>query len=308
MASIRNISTAQTSVLESAHVVGRAPGCALRVDKKYVSAQHAEIRWTGHHWEIKDLNSTNGTFLDGVRLAAREERRLRVGSTIGFGKLSEQQWELVDESAPGVMAVPVEGGAPVLLDGELIALPSSDDPQATIYRSAEGAWVVEQPGESITPITNLQTFEVAGRLWRFCCSEQIRTTSMATGAADLEVRHLQLSFSVSRDEEHVQLQMTSAGRTFDMGSRSHNYLLLVLARQRLEDARDGVAEAACGWIYQDDLAHDPTMAPPQLSLDVFRIRKQFGALGVVDAAGIIERRPRTRQLRVGTPYLSITIL
>jgi hypothetical protein len=308
MAFIQNLSNAQTSVLESAHVIGRAMGSTLRLDKKYISAQHAEIRWTGHHWEIKDLNSTNGTYLDGVRLAAREERHLRVGSKIGFGKLSEQQWELVDESAPGVMAVPVEGGDPVLLDGELIALPSSEDPQATIYRSVDGAWVVEQPGDSITPITNLQTFEVAGRLWRFCCSEQIRTTSVATGAADLEVRHLQLSFSVSRDEEYVQLQVSSAGRTFDMGSRSHNYLLLILARQRLDDARDGVTEAACGWIYQDDLAHDPTMTPPQLSLDVFRIRKQFGALGVFDAAAIIERRPRTRQLRIGTPYLSVTVL
>ena len=67
-----------------------------------------------------------------------------------------------------------------------------------------------------------------------------------------------------------------------------------------------MAETTCGWLYQEDLAHDPTMAPPQLNIDVFRIRKQFAAIDVVDAANIVERRPRTRQLRLGTGRLSVT--
>jgi hypothetical protein len=48
----------------------------------------------------------------------------------------------------------------------------------------------------------------------------------------------------------------------------------------------------------EDLAHDPRMAPPQLNVDVFRLRRQFADKGVVDAAAIVERRPG--QLRVGT--------
>jgi hypothetical protein len=206
------------------------------------------------------------------------------------------------------MAVPVSGGDPVFLDGDLLALPSNDDPRVTIYRDARGAWVLEQPDESILPITNLRTFQVDGHSWRFCCATDMQTTSLAVAPAELEVRHLQLSFSVSHDEEHVQLHMTCGVSSFDMGARSHNYLLLTLARGRLEDANDGVAEATCGWIYQEDLAHDASMAPPQLNIDVFRIRKQFAALGVVDAANIIERRPRTRQLRIGTGHISIAKL
>jgi hypothetical protein len=50
------------------------------------------------------------------------------------------------------------------------------------------------------------------------------------------------------------------------------------------------------------------MAPPQLNIEVFRIRRQFAAAGVVDAANIVERRPRTRQLRIGTGRVSITTL
>jgi hypothetical protein len=109
-----------------------------------------------------------------------------------------------------------------------------------------------------------------------------------------------LVFSVSRDEEYVHLRLTCGGRTLDMGARNHNYLLLTLARRRLADAADGCGDAVSGWICQDELKHDPTMASARLNVDVFRIRKQFAACAIVGAARIVERRPRTRQLRIGT--------
>ncbi len=309
MGSIRDRSSGKAQLLKlPEHWIGRAPTSALFIPHRYVSAQHAVIRWNGSLWELRDLGSRNGTFLDGARLKPGEECPLRIGSKMAFGKPVADEWELVDDSAPRVMAVPVDGGDPIFLDGELLALPSNEDPRITIYRETKGAWVLEQPNEATLRLTNLQTFDVDGRRWRFCCAENIQTTSLAVTPAQLEVRHLQLSFSVSPDEEHVQLHMTCGESAFDMGARTHNYLLLTLARRRLEDAAEGNAEAACGWIYQEDLAHDPTMAPPQLNIDVFRIRKQFAALGVVDAASIVERRTRTRQLRIGTSHLAIAKL
>jgi hypothetical protein len=307
MASIRETSTGRTRLLEPEHLVGRAPSCALHINERYVSAQHALLRWTGQRWEVKDLGSRNGTFLDGLRLKAAEEHVIRPGTCVAFGK-TEQAWELVDDSAPHPMVVPLDGGDPVLFEGELLALPSSEDPKVTIYRS-DGAWLLEQADESITPITNLQTFEIDGRTWRLSCAEGTTKTTLADRSSfGLEVKHLQLSFSVSADEEHVQLQMSCGGKTVDMGSRAHNYLLLTLARKRLEDATAGQPEAACGWLYQDDFAHDSMMAAPQLNIDVFRIRRQFAAAGVADAANIVERRPRTRQLRIGTRRLSVVRL
>jgi len=306
--SIRSVSSGKTQLLEPEHLIGRAPTSALCLPHRYVSAQHATIRWSGAGWDLRDLGSRNGTFLDGSRLKPGEEYPIRVGAKMAFGKIVEEQWELVDASAPHVMAVPVDGGDPVLLDGDLLALPSNEDPRATIYRSPDGAWVLEQPDDSAIPIINMQTFDVEGRVWRFCCTESTRTTSLAVMQAEPEVRNVQLSFAVSADEEHVQLQMTFAGKTVDMGARNHNYLLLTLARRRLAEAAEGLPETACGWIHHDELAHDPTMAPPQLNIDVFRIRRQFSALGVLDAANIVERRPRTRQLRVGTGLISIVKL
>jgi hypothetical protein len=307
MATLREIATEQVQILEPEHFIGRTPTSALKLDQVYISAQHALLRWTGARWELKDLGSRNGTFLDGVRVEPGEEHPVRRGSRVAFGKL-EHQWELIDESPPNVMVVPRDGGEPIVIEGELLALPSSEDPRITIYRS-DGGWVLERAEESITPITNLQTFDVGNRVWRFCCPDSIWKTGLADGAAiGFEVRYLQLAFSVSSDEETVHLQMTCGGRVVDMGSRSHNYLLVTLARRRLDDVAEGLSDAACGWIYQEELGRDPEMCPPQLNIDVFRIRKQFAAAGVPDAANIIERRPRTRQIRLGTSSVSVVRL
>jgi hypothetical protein len=306
MASLKDVSTGRTRLLEAEHLIGRAPTCALWLNQRYVSARHATVYFSGDRWELRDLGSRNGTFLDGVRLRPGDECALRQGSKISFGRL-EQQWELVDETPPWAMAVPLDGGEPAQLEGELLALPSSEDPRATIYRNADGAWVLEQP-ESVVQITNLQTFEVDGRAFRFSCPQGISKTSLADPSPEPEVRHLALLFSVSRDEEHVEVHATCGAHAFNLGAHTYNYLLLTLARRRLTDAAEGLAETTCGWIYQEDLAHDPSMAPPQLNIDVFRIRKHFATLGVIDAANVIERRPRTRQLRIGVGRLSVVML
>lgn len=304
MGSIRDLSDGKTRVLEPEHTVGRAPTAALKLPHRYVSAQHAAFRWNGVRWQLRDLGSRNGTFLDGTRLSPGEEHPVRLGSKIAFGKAADTPWEMIDESAPPVMAVPLDEGDPVVLDTDLLALPSKDNPCATIYRSPEGGWLLEYSDAPTAPIVNMQTFEVGGRVWRFCCAENAPTTALAA-SADLEVRSLLLSFYVSRDEEHVGLRVKHGAKSIDMGARTHNYLLLTLARRRMADAAEGLPDAACGWTYQDELAHDPTMAPPQLNVDVFRIRRQFAAAGIVDASNVVERRPGTRQLRIGTGLLSV---
>ncbi|MDB4974323.1 MAG: hypothetical protein JWN48_2664 [Myxococcaceae bacterium] len=304
---IKDIATGRELLLEPELLIGRSASCALRIDQRYVSARHAVVRWTGDGWELKDLGSRNGTFVDGKRVRPGEEIPAPRGTKIAFGK-PDQQWVIVDDSSPNVMAVPLDGGPPILLDGELIALPSIDEPSATIYRNSEGFWVLEQSDEGIAPVRNLQSFQVAGRSYRFCSLDNIGKTSIAEFSPEFEVAHTQLSFSVSRDEEHVELRAHCDGNSFDLGARTHHYLLLTLARRRLADAAGGLPETSCGWVYQEDLAHDPSMATPQLNLDVFRIRKQFSVLGLPDAANIIERRPRTRQLRIGTPHIEITQL
>jgi len=292
----------RTRPLEQDHSVGRASNASLHISERYVSVQHALLRWTGTAWELKDLGSRNGTFLNGQRIVAGEFHPLEIGSRIAFGK-TEQEWSLNEASEPRTMVVPADEGEPIEADSDLIAIPSPQDPIATVYRGTDGSWMLEQE-LAVTPISNQQTFIASGRTWKFSCADNVWKTSLAT-IANLDVHHLQLVFSVSRDEEHVRLQALSGAQTLELGDRGHNYLLLTLARRRLEDVQSGLPESSCGWVYQDDLAHDPSMAGPQLNIDVFRIRRQFAAAGVVDAAAIIERRPRTKQIRIGAEKLAI---
>lgn len=48
--------------------IGRADDCDIVVDNPYVSSKHAMIRKKGKKYIIQDLNSTNGTFVNGRRV------------------------------------------------------------------------------------------------------------------------------------------------------------------------------------------------------------------------------------------------
>jgi hypothetical protein len=119
------------------------------------------------------------------------------------------------------------------------------------------------------------------------------------------LRDATLRFSVSQDEESVRVHVVIDGETSDLGARSHNHLLLTLARRRLDDAAQKHPDAECGWTYLDELVRNPNMSESQLNIDVFRIRKHFAQLAVVDPAAIVERRPRLKQLRIGVSRIEI---
>jgi DNA-binding NtrC family response regulator len=71
-------------VHEQAVLVGQSPVCALRLTDPAVSRRHASLDALGGALVVRDLGSTNGTFLDGVEVVearARPDAVLRIGST-----------------------------------------------------------------------------------------------------------------------------------------------------------------------------------------------------------------------------------
>jgi pSer/pThr/pTyr-binding forkhead associated (FHA) protein len=63
--------------------IGRQPTCELPLRRDDVSRRHAELRFEGGSWTLQDLNSTNGTYLNGERIDA--VRRLAPGDRIEIG-------------------------------------------------------------------------------------------------------------------------------------------------------------------------------------------------------------------------------
>jgi FHA domain-containing protein len=306
MGLLRQSISGAISVLETEHVIGRSPRAALQLDKVYVSAQHASVRWVDNGWEVKDLGSRNGTFVNDVLIHAGHAFRLARHDRVSFGR-AEETWELADDSPPRVMVVPLDSPhEPIFADGDILPLPSHDDPKATVFHGTDGVWHLEREDE-IVPLVSDQVFEVFARRFRFSCPDVVAETSTVDWPEreTISLSHVRLEFRVSRDEEHVEIHADLGKERRDFGSRGHNYLLLVLARQRLADAVQDFQSTACGWTYQDELVDALRISPERLNIDIFRIRKQFASFGVSDAAGIVERRPRTKQLRIGVGSLAI---
>jgi HD-GYP domain-containing protein (c-di-GMP phosphodiesterase class II) len=76
--------------------VGRLPTYEIALTDASVSRQHAEVAFTNLGWVVRDLGSTNGTFLNGVRIG-RAEQALRKGDIIQFGDITM----IVDVTEPG---------------------------------------------------------------------------------------------------------------------------------------------------------------------------------------------------------------
>lgn len=292
-------------LVEAELLIGRSSGCGLRIAEPYVSARHAVLRWDGERWEVKDLGSRNGTLLNGLRLSLGQGHRLTQGAEMAFGNEAEV-WELQDASPPAVMAIPLDGGEPVLGEHGVLGIPSAADPQASVFRDLDLLWKLETAEGQLEVLEPQGTFRAGGRVWRFSCPDILGPTTL--GAPEPERASLSLTFFVSSDEEQVELRAIQGLRVIELGCRNHNILLLRLARARREDTRNGILEPACGWLYQDELVGALKSSPSQLNIDVFRIRQHFAKSGIHDFAGIVERRSSTKQLRIGIAALEIETL
>jgi hypothetical protein len=66
--------------------VGRAAGCQVTVDDTYVSQLHARVFTRDGQLFVEDLGSTNGTYLNRVKVAGpmsmQKGDRLQVGNTV----------------------------------------------------------------------------------------------------------------------------------------------------------------------------------------------------------------------------------
>lgn len=68
--------------------IGRAPDNDIVLDDPQVSRHHAQVVRRGDEISVEDLGSTNGTLVNGVRLAPHAPQPLRDGDELRLGKLA----------------------------------------------------------------------------------------------------------------------------------------------------------------------------------------------------------------------------
>ena len=69
-------------------VVGRDDDCDAVIPDASVSGRHARVEFDGVSWAVTDLGSTNGTWLNGDRLAA--PTRIEASDVVHFGRFYVQ--------------------------------------------------------------------------------------------------------------------------------------------------------------------------------------------------------------------------
>jgi putative nucleotidyltransferase with HDIG domain len=86
--------------------VGRLEALEVVLDDSSVSRYHAEVRATDRGWRVRDLGSTNGTRLNGVRLG-NGQWPLRIKDLLQFGEIAVVVESITDEEQENDPVSPV---------------------------------------------------------------------------------------------------------------------------------------------------------------------------------------------------------
>jgi hypothetical protein len=71
--------------VRSGNVVGRAAGTDISLADAYTSSEHARFRQVGERWMLDDLESMNGSYINGQRV--RGSQPLADGDTVQLGRV-----------------------------------------------------------------------------------------------------------------------------------------------------------------------------------------------------------------------------
>ena len=81
------LKTGERVVLDSDSLkIGRQASCRIVFNDSNVSREHAQMRRSSDGWKVLDLGSTNGTKINGIKIA--EEQLLVNGDEVSFGTSS----------------------------------------------------------------------------------------------------------------------------------------------------------------------------------------------------------------------------
>ena len=308
------MATGRVEHLGANHRVGRGNDCALRLYRRRVSADHAVFRWRKSGWEIRDLGSKNGTFVDDQALEPGAGARISTGTRIAFGS-ADDLFEVIDEKPPVIVARLADGTVRYG-DEDGVFLPDVASARVVVYQDGPGRFYARvldgEPAGSgelddIRAVEDQQDLDLCGVRARLFLPV-VPESTLSPDDGPYRLADIGLSFHVSRDEEHVQISVClPTNQTVALRPRAHGYLLLTLARAYLADAADpAVAAAERGWLHKPDLARRVGCTGSQVNVDMHRAKEQLRReAAIVDTDGLFEQRPGPRTIRLAITRLEL---
>src|SRR5512133_1206868 len=144
-------------------LIGRAPHCRVRLSDKRVCWDHARIGWLRDGWWLRDLNSTNGTWVDGKRLGADDRVVLTLGQRIAFGH-SSLSYRVDNVDAPRFRLRSLSDQRVICPTNTLVGLPSDDEPLLTVSLGVYG-WSVEE-GSNVRQLSDQEIIQFGQERWQ----------------------------------------------------------------------------------------------------------------------------------------------
>ncbi len=131
--------------------LGRAPENSIVIAESKVSRLHAQLNWVNDDWEVVDLGSSNGTFVNGERI---ERRRIAPGDTIQIGD-STLRYELgaaEPAAADAAITIDDEGDLDKTLADATVAVKLSqiDLPRLAVRMPGRPTWELALDGDEFT--------------------------------------------------------------------------------------------------------------------------------------------------------------
>ncbi|WP_133470981.1 FHA domain-containing protein [Paraglaciecola marina] len=289
MALIQSLLTTQKITLNVNHTFGRDQATNVtRLNSLKASRNHATIAWDGEMWLIKDISS-NGTILNNKRITNGVYQALDLDITIQFGGNNEEIWQVIELSPPVTGLQPLVDGLPFIPLHDVVILPTQKQ-NVMVYLSDHGQWMCEE-NDATYPLHPGDKVGQGQNFWQFVEGRPCTTT--AANDASPPPDNIKFQFHASQNEEHVSLSLIVDNKHIDMGERNHHYLLLLLARQRLEDLEKGLPAYEQGWLDKSLLIKMTGIIEQHINIQIYRFRKQVANLlpNSTTLHQVIERRP-----------------
>jgi len=92
---IKMVNGAEMEFFPTAHsfVIGRSPKCDIVIPSEGVSRQHVKIDVKNSEVYVTDLGSTNGVYIDGLKITPHQEVHYKTFLTLAFGSVQIMQIE-----------------------------------------------------------------------------------------------------------------------------------------------------------------------------------------------------------------------
>ncbi len=303
MATIQNVKTDESCILNVRHTFGRYMDCSTVIPNDDISRSHATISWEGGgNWHITD-HSKNGTLFNGEYLH-NTSRRLSIGNWFQLGKNNDSKWRIINLEEPfSYIQLEKELNRVVKLRPSVI-LPDEEHPQVIIDCDESLNWWKTEKNSTVQ-LKRGDKIVIGTDTWIFVQNDTISETEDLLSIS----KDLILIINLSADEEHIHMQLEDEHKgIIDLSKRprSYDFLVLTLARKRLEDFKLGYSQADQGWIHVDELSRIISKEIMKeidffyINLLIHRFRKKLVEIPDIanDSVQIIQRRPGTGYIRL----------